>query len=78
MFDERNLSAGIDEKQICCVIYEGAFRMRHLLNTLFVTTEDAYLTLDGENTVVKRECPRKCVNANLRDDDVRVTLSQNC
>ena len=28
--------------------------MRHLLNTLFVTTEDAYLTLDGENTVVKR------------------------
>ena len=28
--------------------------MRHLLNTLFVTTEDAYLTLDGENVVVNR------------------------
>ena len=26
--------------------------MRHLLNTLFVTTENAYLTLDGENVVV--------------------------
>ena len=29
--------------------------MRHLLNTLCVTSEDAYLTLDGENIVVKRE-----------------------
>lgn len=29
--------------------------MRHLLNTLFVTTEDAYLSLDGENVVVNRE-----------------------
>lgn len=28
--------------------------MRQLLNTLFVTSEDAYLTLDGENVVVKR------------------------
>lgn len=27
--------------------------MRRLLNTLFVTTETAYLTLDGENIVVK-------------------------
>ena len=27
--------------------------MRRLLNTLFVTTENAYLTLDGENIVVK-------------------------
>lgn len=26
--------------------------MRHLLNTLFVTSEDAYLKLDGENVVV--------------------------
>lgn len=26
--------------------------MRRLLNTLFVTSEDAYLTLDGENIVV--------------------------
>lgn len=29
--------------------------MRRLLNTLFVTSEDAYLTLDGENVVVRRE-----------------------
>lgn len=28
--------------------------MRKLLNTLFVLSEDAYLTLDGENVVVKR------------------------
>ncbi len=28
--------------------------MRHLLNTLFVTTEDAYLSLDGENVVVNQ------------------------
>lgn len=29
--------------------------MRKLLNTLFVTTENAYLSLDGENVVVNRE-----------------------
>lgn len=29
--------------------------MRHLLNTLFVTSEDAWLSLDGENVVVNRE-----------------------
>jgi CRISPR-associated protein Cas1 len=29
--------------------------MKHLLNTLFVTSEDAYLTLDGENVVVNRD-----------------------
>ncbi len=29
--------------------------MRHLLNTLFVTSENAYLTLDGENIVVRAE-----------------------
>lgn len=29
--------------------------MRHLLNTLFVTTENAYLSLEGENVVVNRE-----------------------
>ena len=29
--------------------------MRKLLNTLFVTSEDAYLTIDGENVVVNRE-----------------------
>ena len=29
--------------------------MRHLLNTLFVTSEDAYMSLDGENVVVSRD-----------------------
>ncbi len=29
--------------------------MRHLLNTLFITSEDAWLSLDGENVVVNRE-----------------------
>lgn len=29
--------------------------MRHLLNTLFVTSEDIYLTLDGENIVANRD-----------------------
>lgn len=29
--------------------------MRRLLNTLYVFTEDAYLTLDGENVVVRRD-----------------------
>lgn len=29
--------------------------MKHLLNTLFVTTEDIYLSLDGENVVANRE-----------------------
>lgn len=28
--------------------------MKHLLNTLFVTSEDIYLTLDGENVVAKK------------------------
>ena len=29
--------------------------MKHLLNTLYVTTEDAYASLDGENVVVKKK-----------------------
>lgn len=29
--------------------------MRHLLNTLFVTSEDIYLSLDNENVVINRE-----------------------
>lgn len=28
--------------------------MKHLLNTLFVTSEDIYLSLDGENVVANR------------------------
>ena len=29
--------------------------MKHLLNTLFVTSQDAYLALEGETVVVYRE-----------------------
>ena len=29
--------------------------MKHLLNTLFVTRQDAYLALEGETVVVYRE-----------------------
>ncbi len=29
--------------------------MRHLLNTLFITSEDIYLSLDGENVVANRD-----------------------
>ena len=29
--------------------------MKKLLNTLFVTTEDAYLSLDGENVVISKD-----------------------
>jgi len=29
--------------------------MKHLLNTLFITSEDVYLSLDGENVVVNKE-----------------------
>ena len=29
--------------------------MKHLLNTLFVTSEDVYLSLDGENVVINRD-----------------------
>lgn len=29
--------------------------MRHMLNTLFITSEDIYLSLDGENVVANRE-----------------------
>ena len=33
----------------------GGNAMRQLLNTLFVTSEDIYLSLDGENVVASRE-----------------------
>ncbi len=29
--------------------------MRKLLNTLYITSSDVYLGIDGENVVVKRE-----------------------
>lgn len=32
--------------------------MKHLLNALYVLTPEAYLTLDGENAVVKKRAMR--------------------
>ena len=29
--------------------------MRHLLNTLYILSEDIYLSLDGENVVANRD-----------------------
>ena len=46
--DEHPLGDGVSTGE------HGGNVMRHLLNTLFVTTEDAYLALDGENIVVTR------------------------
>lgn len=42
-------------------LYEAAHEggaMRHLRNTLYIFTEDAYATLDGENIVVKQSGQR--------------------
>ena len=30
--------------------------MKKLLNTLYVTSEDSYLALDGENIVLRSDC----------------------
>ena len=32
--------------------------MKHLGNVLYITTPEAYLTLDGENIVVKKDDPQ--------------------
>lgn len=29
--------------------------MKHMLNTLYVTSEDVYLSLEGENVLVNRD-----------------------
>lgn len=34
--------------------------MKKLLNTLYVTTPDVYLALDGENVVVKKRIGWQC------------------
>lgn len=38
--------------------------MKHLGNTLYITTPEAFLSLDGENVVVKKEDPRQKTEAN--------------
>ena len=51
---ERIVSAKADEKQVRFRVSarrNGGRAMRQLLNTLFVTSEDIYLSLDGENVV---------------------------
>lgn len=48
------MSACADEEAFSQSVFGGAF-MRKLLNTLFVTTENAYLSLDGENVVISQD-----------------------
>ena len=55
---KRVVSSCTDAEKECVGISEkrhGGKIMRRLLNTLFVTSEDVYLTLDGENVVANRE-----------------------
>jgi CRISPR-associated protein Cas1 len=48
------MSACTDEASFGQGVYGGVL-VRKLLNTLFVTTETAYLSLDGENVVILQE-----------------------
>ena len=45
--------------------------MKKLLNTLFVTSEDAYLTLDGENVVDFRSMPSPKLSASAMQARLR-------
>lgn len=58
LFPERPLPAAAGPPRLClCVLGQshGGSVMKHLLNTLFVTTEDIYLSLDGENVVANQD-----------------------
>ncbi len=56
LFSERNLSAeagkGRLRERLSWPNAEGGAGMKKLLNTLYVTSENSYLALDGENVVV--------------------------
>lgn len=49
--------------------------MRHLLNTLFVTSEDAYLSLEGENVLVNRD---KTAAARFPLHNLQMIVSFSC
>lgn len=46
---------GIGKNSICTSLYGEVFIMKKLLNTLFITTPDIYLSLKGENVVISQE-----------------------
>ncbi len=54
LLTEGNVPSNVDEAAIGGSIFEGG-AMRQLLNTLYITKKDAFLTLDGENIVVKAD-----------------------
>ena len=59
LFPEGTVSAEADadlsRSGLSRAVCYGGISMKHLLNTLFVTSEDIYLSLDGENVVANRE-----------------------
>ena len=51
------MSSSVDEGQVSKGIYfqedwGGGRKLKRLLNTLYITSSDRYLSLDGENVVV--------------------------
>lgn len=44
-----------NHKSYGCVTYGEGIYMRKILNTLYITTPELYLSLDGENVVIKKE-----------------------
>ena len=58
MFVERYLLTGAGTGVFCERLHEqgyGGTDLRHLLNTLYITSEDVFLALDSENVVAKRK-----------------------
>ena len=59
VFIERNVLTQTVEKYFCERLLSqdasGEWSMRHLLNTLFVLSEDIYLSLENENIIAWKE-----------------------
>lgn len=46
------MSTRVNDINNCSSLYGEVFIMRKLLNTLFITTPNIYLSLKGENVVI--------------------------
>ena len=59
MFTERPLYAKTVQELFCIYLRRtdatGGKHMRKLDNTLYITSPDVYLSLDGENVVIRKE-----------------------
>ena len=52
--------------ELCSGSYIGGDEMKKLLNTLYITSEDTFLSLDGENVVVSfADDTRKAFNVTI-------------